>query len=156
MVSDNEMEAVPPPIETLYEQDFYSLRDECLQNNFLFEDPEFLPREEFLRERSKQHEDIVWLRPQDISRPDEPILVSNKNEGFDIKQVKQTSQDKCWVRGNCEISISRALIPGLCRRSVRLQTAPPCSITSSRQTKASQNTKIIAEYSISVSGSAGG
>lgn len=87
MVSDNEIEAVPPPIETLYEQDFYSLRDECLQNNFLFEDPEFLPREEFLRERSKQYEDIVWLRPQDISRPEDPILVSNKNEGFDIKQV---------------------------------------------------------------------
>lgn len=87
MVSDTELEPVVPQIETLYEQDFYSLRDECLHNNFLFEDPEFLPREEFLRERSKQHEDIVWLRPHDISRPDEPILVSNKNEGFDIKQV---------------------------------------------------------------------
>ena len=49
--------------------------------------PEFLPREEFLRERSQQHEDIVWLRPHEISRPDEPILVSNKNEGFDVKQV---------------------------------------------------------------------
>ena len=88
MVSDSELDQTgPPQIETLYEQDFTSLRDECLHNNFLFEDPEFLPREEFLRERSKQHEDIVWLRPHDISRPDEPILVSNKNEGFDIKQV---------------------------------------------------------------------
>lgn len=154
MVSDNdEMDAVSPPIETLYEQDFYSLRDECLQNNFLFEDPEFLPREEFLRERSKQYEDIVWLRPQDISRPEEPILVSNKNEGFDIKQVKHL------VVG-CEeivkISISRALIPGLCRHSVPSQTAPPCSIMSSRQIKDLQNMKIIAEYSISASGSAGG
>lgn len=89
MVSDSELDQTgPPQIETLYEQDFTSLRDECLQNNFLFEDPEFLPREEFLRERSKQYEDIVWLRPHDISRPDEPILVSNKNEGFDIKQVE--------------------------------------------------------------------
>ena len=86
MVSDTELEQALPQIETLYEQDFGSLRDECLQNNYLFEDPEFLPREEFLRERSKQYEDIVWLRPHDISRPDEPILVSNKNEGFDIKQ----------------------------------------------------------------------
>ena len=50
MVSDTEMEAAAPQIETLYEQDFYSLRDECLRNDFLFEDPEFLPREEFLRE----------------------------------------------------------------------------------------------------------
>merc|ERR1712227_718533 len=72
-----EIDHSPPQIETLYEQDFNSLREECLQNNFLFEDPEFLPREEFLRERSKQYEDIVWLRPHDISRPDEPILVSN-------------------------------------------------------------------------------
>ena len=87
MVSDTEIDHSPPQIETLYEQDFNSLREECLQNNFLFEDPEFLPREEFLRERSKQYEDIVWLRPHDISRPDEPLLVSNKNEGFDIKQV---------------------------------------------------------------------
>lgn len=154
MVSDNEVEAVPPPIETLYEQDFYSLRDECLQNNFLFEDPEFLPREEFLRERSKQHEDIVWLRPQDISRPEDPILVSNKNEGFDIKPVRghKSLNDGEFVK----ISIFRALIPGLCRRSVPSLTAPPCSIMSSRQTKDSQNMKIIAEYSISVSGSAGG
>ena len=86
MVSDTETELVTQ-IETLYEQDFYSLRDECLQNNFLFEDPEFLAREEFLRERTKQYEDIVWLRPHDICRPEEPILVSNKNEGFDVKQV---------------------------------------------------------------------
>ena len=154
MVSDNdEVEAVSPPIETLYEQDFYSLRDECLQNNFLFEDPEFLPREEFLRERSKQYEDIVWLRPQDISRPEEPILVSNKNEGFDIKQVKHLVGG--WEE-IVKISISRALIPGLCRHSVPSLTAPPYSIMSFRQTKDSQNMKIIAEYFISVSGLAGG
>ena len=89
MVSDSEPELVTQ-IETLYEQDFYSLRDECLHNNFMFEDPEFLPREEFLRERTKEYEDIVWLRPHDICRPDEPILVSNKNEGFDVKQVSQS------------------------------------------------------------------
>ena len=65
MVSDSEPELVTK-IETLYEQDFYSLRDECLHNNFLFEDPEFLPRAEFLRERTQQYEDIVWLRPHDV------------------------------------------------------------------------------------------
>ena len=91
MVSDSEPELVTQ-IETLYEQDFYSLRDECLHNNFMFEDPEFLPREEFLRERTKEYEDIVWLRPHDICRPDEPILVSNKNEGFDVKQVSYNTE----------------------------------------------------------------
>lgn len=87
MVSDSDSSSVSPTqIESLYEQDFQQLRDECLKKNVLFEDPEFLPRDEFLRERSKQHgRDIVWLRPSAISRPDIPILVSNKNEGFNIK-----------------------------------------------------------------------
>ncbi len=35
--------------ETLYEQDFQALRQECLNTGTLFEDLEFLPREEFLR-----------------------------------------------------------------------------------------------------------
>ena len=55
-----------------------------------------------------------------------------------------------------KISIFRASIPGLCRHSVPSLTAPPYSIMSFRQTKDSQNMKIIAEYFISVSGSAGG
>jgi hypothetical protein len=41
-------------IETLYEQDFYALRQDCLSNNKLFEDLEFLPREEFLRKEDPQ------------------------------------------------------------------------------------------------------
>jgi len=105
MVSDSEPELVTQ-IETLYEQDFYSLRDECLHNNFMFEDPEFLPREEFLRERTKEYEDIVWLRPHDICRPDEPILVSNKNEGFDVKQ----GLDSWFVPAFSAIADSTALL----------------------------------------------
>ena len=107
MVSDTESEAQSErPIESLYEQDFYALRDECLKNKFLFEDPEFLPREEFLRERSKQHSDIVWLRPSDLSRPDVPILVSNKNEGFDIKH----GLDSWFVPAFSAIADSTALL----------------------------------------------
>ena len=50
---------------------------------------EYLFQEEFLRERSKHYGgDVVWLRPKDIVRPDIPILVSNKNEGFEIRQGK--------------------------------------------------------------------
>lgn len=107
MVSDTESEAPSErPIESLYEQDFYALREECLRDNILFEDPEFLPREEFLRERSKQHQDIVWLRPSEISRPDVPILVSNKNEGFDIKQ----GLDSWFVPAFSAIADSTALL----------------------------------------------
>ena len=45
------------PVETLYEQDFYSLREDCHKTKTLFKDPEFLPRDEFLREPSK----VEWF-----------------------------------------------------------------------------------------------
>ena len=95
------------PIESLYEQDFQALREECLRTNTLFTDPEFLPREEFLRERSKQYgNDIVWLRPSELCRPEMPILVSNKNEGFDIKP----GLDSWFVPAFSAIADSTALL----------------------------------------------
>jgi hypothetical protein len=30
-------------------------------------------------------DDIDWMRPHDFVRPDDPILISDRNEGFDIK-----------------------------------------------------------------------
>ncbi len=30
-------------------------------------------------------DDIDWMRPSDFVRPDDPILISDRNEGFDIK-----------------------------------------------------------------------
>ena len=30
-------------------------------------------------------DDIDWMRPQDFVRPDDPILISDRNEGFAIK-----------------------------------------------------------------------
>jgi len=88
--SDTDSDSLPSgsqqPIESLYEQDFHQLRAECLADGRLFEDPEFLARDEFLRDRSKANaHDIVWLRPHQLARPDAPILVSNRNEGFDVK-----------------------------------------------------------------------
>ena len=112
MVSEEEVESssgqqAAGQIESLYEQDFASIRDECLRANVLFEDPEFLPRDEFLRERTKQHaHDVVWLRPSEISRPDFPILVSNKNEGFSIKQ----GLDSWFVPAFSAIADSDALL----------------------------------------------
>ena len=94
-------------IESLYEQDFQALRAECLRTNTLFTDPEFLPREEFLRERSKQYgNDVVWLRPSELCRPEMPILVSNKNEGFDIKP----GLDSWFVPAFSAIADSTALL----------------------------------------------
>jgi len=110
MVSDSESEGQgsgAAPIESLYEQDFLAIREECRRTGVLFTDPEFLPREEFLRERSKQHtNDIVWLRPSELSRPELPILVSNKNEGFDIKP----GLDSWFVPAFSAIADSTALL----------------------------------------------
>ncbi len=56
MVSDSESSSVgkESQFETLYEQDFQALRQECLNTGTLFEDLEFLPREEFLRHQNMQ------------------------------------------------------------------------------------------------------
>lgn len=73
-------------IEFLYEQNFFALRDECLKSGILFEDPEFPPDNDLLRERSGRHlEDLEWKRPHEFVRPDDPILISDRNEGFDIR-----------------------------------------------------------------------
>lgn len=134
MVSDTEPDLVTQ-IETLYEQDFYSLRDECLHNNFLFEDPEFLPRDEFLRERTKQYEDIVWLRPHDICRPEDPILVSNKNEGFDVKQVDRLVDFGKELQSNISLysAGSRLLVRARLQcHSRQHRPAEPCDTTRPR------------------------
>lgn len=73
-------------IEYLYGQNFYQLRDECLKEGRLFEDPEFPADNELLRERSQRYiDDVEWERPSDIVRPEDPVLVSDRNEGFDIR-----------------------------------------------------------------------
>jgi hypothetical protein len=54
MVSDSESESIASNhTEYLYEQNFAELRSETLKSKKLFEDAEFLPQEEFLRDRSK-------------------------------------------------------------------------------------------------------
>ena len=41
---------------------------------------------ELLRQRSERYiDDIEWERPSDIVRPEDPVLVSDRNEGFDIR-----------------------------------------------------------------------
>ena len=73
-------------IEYLYGQNFYSLRNECLKEDSLFEDPEFPADNDLLRLRSERYiDDVEWMRPGDIVRPEDPVLVSDRNEGFDIR-----------------------------------------------------------------------
>lgn len=73
-------------VEYLYGQNFYQLRDQCLSQGHLFEDPEFPTENDLLRERSQRYiDDVEWMRPSEILRFEEPVLVSDRNEGFDIR-----------------------------------------------------------------------
>ena len=73
-------------VEYLYGQNFYQLRDECLTSDQLFEDPEYPADNDLLRERSQRYiDDVEWLRPSEILRFEDPVLVSDRNEGFDIR-----------------------------------------------------------------------
>eukprot|EP00096_Caligus_rogercresseyi_P000225 TRINITY_DN1060_c0_g2_i11.p1 TRINITY_DN1060_c0_g2~~TRINITY_DN1060_c0_g2_i11.p1 ORF type:complete len:559 (+),score=121.63 TRINITY_DN1060_c0_g2_i11:116-1792(+) len=78
--------------EYLYDQNFFSLRDACLQSKTLFEDPEFPDDNDLLRDRSRRYEEeIEWMRPADILRGrEEPVLVADTNEGFDIRKGLDT------------------------------------------------------------------
>ena len=74
------------------DQDFEIIKTEHLEYGTLFEDPEFPPDNDLLRLRSKRIEDDVeWMRPSEYLElakdldEDTPILVSERNEGFDIK-----------------------------------------------------------------------
>ena len=94
-------------VEYLYEQNFNELREECLRNKKLFEDNEFGADNDLLRIRSARHiDDLEWLRPHDFTRPEEPILVSDRNEGFDIR----VGLDSWFVPAMGAIAESEALL----------------------------------------------
>lgn len=94
-------------VEYLYGQNFYEIRDACLKEEKLFEDPEFPTDNELLRQRSERYiDDIEWERPSDIVRPEDPVLVSDRNEGFDIR----TSLDSWFVPSFSAVAESEALL----------------------------------------------
>ncbi len=96
-----------PEVEYLYGQNFYELRDECLKSKKLFEDPEFPPDNDLLRKRSGRYiDDVEWFRPADFIRPDDPILVSDRNEGFDIR----SSLDSWFVPAMGAVAESDSLL----------------------------------------------
>lgn len=99
--------SVDHEVEYLYGQNFYELRDECLEAKKLFEDPEFPAENDILRKRSERYvDDVEWFRPSDIVRPEDPILVSDRNEGFDIR----TSLDSWFVPAMSAVAESEALL----------------------------------------------
>lgn len=72
-------------------QDFKSIRDECLANGTLFEDPDFQPINESLMFSRRPDRHIEWLRPQEIS--DDPQFFV---EGWSRFDVQQGELGDCW------------------------------------------------------------
>ena len=98
-------------IEFLYEQNFFEIRDACLKEKRLFEDPEFPADNDLLRSRSGRHvEDLEWLRPRDFCKTDDPILVSSRNEGFDIR----VGLDSWFVPAMSAVAESEAMLGQVC------------------------------------------
>ncbi|XP_044263644.1 calpain-A-like isoform X2 [Tribolium madens] len=73
-------------------QDFYELRDQCLQRGQLFEDPEFPPTDSSLFYSHRPDRRFEWRRPGEIV--DNPQLFV---EGFSRFDVQQGELGDCWL-----------------------------------------------------------
>ncbi|XP_071050221.1 calpain-A-like isoform X2 [Onthophagus taurus] len=73
-------------------QDFYSLRDECLDNGTLFEDPDFPPTDSSLFYSRRPDRYYEWKRPHEIS--DNPQFFV---EGYSRFDVQQGELGDCWL-----------------------------------------------------------
>ncbi|CAH1283118.1 unnamed protein product [Diabrotica balteata] len=73
-------------------QDFYTLRDECLANGTLFEDPEFPCNDSSLFFSQRPDRNYEWKRPHEISN-DPKFFV----EGFSRFDVQQGILGDCWL-----------------------------------------------------------
>ncbi|XP_046626942.1 calpain-A-like [Neodiprion virginianus] len=73
-------------------QDFNKLRQECLSNGKLFEDPEFPAQDDSIYFSKKPDHHIEWKRPMKIAH-DPQLFV----EGFSRFDVKQGALGDCWL-----------------------------------------------------------
>lgn len=72
-------------------QDFYQLRQQCLDSGTLFEDPEFdvVDKSMFSRRADRRYK---WLRPKEIC--DDPQVFV---EGYSRFDVQQGALGNCWL-----------------------------------------------------------
>ncbi|XP_058462304.1 calpain-B-like isoform X3 [Malaya genurostris] len=73
-------------------QDFYDLRDRCIRNRTLFEDPEFPANSSSLSFSGDYRSNIKWLRPTEISK--DAAFFENSYSRFDINQGELGD---CWL-----------------------------------------------------------
>ena len=87
--------------------------DPTLLFNFVFKYP---ADNDLLRERSQRYiDDVEWMRPSEILRFEEPVLVSDRNEGFDIRTryvvlIISTHQGG-FLKRNCSFSLDSWFVP---------------------------------------------
>ncbi|XP_031616976.1 calpain-A-like [Contarinia nasturtii] len=73
------------------EQDFDTLRTDCLKNQILFEDSEFPANESSLQLSTQTSRQIKWLRPKEIVEIPQFFV-----DGFSRFDVKQGELGDCW------------------------------------------------------------
>ncbi|CAG9115014.1 unnamed protein product [Plutella xylostella] len=84
--------AAPSPSTPKTYQDFKELRDECLADGRLFEDPEFPPTNRSLYYREPLDRPVTWLRPGEICEDPQMFV-----EGYSRFDVQQGELGDCWV-----------------------------------------------------------
>ncbi|XP_035793198.1 calpain-A-like isoform X1 [Anopheles albimanus] len=77
-------------------QDFYQIRQQCLENGSLFEDPEFPATASSLMYSKRPDRHYEWLRPHEICDAPEFFV-----EGFSRFDVQQGELGDCWLLAAC-------------------------------------------------------
>uniref|UniRef100_A0A182P1C9 Calpain n=1 Tax=Anopheles epiroticus TaxID=199890 RepID=A0A182P1C9_9DIPT len=77
-------------------QDFYQIRQQCLDNGTLFEDPEFPATASSLMYSKRPDRHYEWLRPHEICDAPEFFV-----EGFSRFDVQQGELGDCWLLAAC-------------------------------------------------------
>ncbi|XP_053670171.1 calpain-A-like [Anopheles nili] len=77
-------------------QDFYQIRQQCLDNGTLFEDPEFPATSASLLYSKRPDRHYEWLRPHEICDSPEFFV-----EGFSRFDVQQGELGDCWLLAAC-------------------------------------------------------
>ncbi|XP_076044094.1 calpain-B-like isoform X6 [Oratosquilla oratoria] len=79
-------------------QDFYSLRDQCLESGNLFEDPDFAAEDSSIFFSRAPPKPFEWKRPHEIMAikeiTDDPMLFIDGASRFDVKQGELGD---CWL-----------------------------------------------------------
>lgn len=73
-------------------QDFYKIRQQCLEAGTLFEDPEFPATIESLFHSYKSDLRYEWLRPKEISKNPRFFV-----DGYSRFDVRQGELGDCWL-----------------------------------------------------------